>query len=493
MSGHLSDAHGARAIRAIGWSVGGQIAVQIVRFAFGVALARLLSPRDFGLVAMVTVLTQFATAAADLGFEDALVHERVVDEEHLSSVFWAMLVAGGALALLTVGCAPWIAAFYDVERLRSLAAVLSPLFVLRGLGAVPRALIARRLDFRRSVQIECAAAAVGGSAAVVLAWRGLGATSLAVQLLVAGAVEVALLYPASGWRPRLRFRLRRLGELLGFSGYRLATRMLGYWSQHVDELLVGRLLGVTPLGLYTRACNLIRFPVLYVSRATARVMFPSLAEIRDDPPQARELYQRLTGVVALATVPMSLGLLAAAEPFVLGVLGPHWREVIPLVRILGLAGLVQGVTTLSSSLFLSQGRPDLHLRLNVLQTLAMVAAVLAGRRWGIEAVALAYAVASVAVAAPTLELGGRLVGLGASAVLGRIAPVLAAGAGMTLVVLALEASTAGWLAPLGRLALEVGAGGLTYAGLIRLLRARPYLDLLGLLQRDGRSASRARR
>src|SRR6187455_1179002 len=130
-----------RAVRALAWNVGGRFAVQGVRFGFGIALARLLSPGDYGLIAMVTLLVQFGASIADLGFGDALVQKRDLAERHRSAVFWLGVVTGVGLAAATVVLAPSIAAFYGVAELTPLARALAPIFLLGALETVPRAIV----------------------------------------------------------------------------------------------------------------------------------------------------------------------------------------------------------------------------------------------------------------------------------------------------------------------------------------------------------------
>jgi PST family polysaccharide transporter len=420
----------------------------------------------------------------DLGFADALVQKRDVEEAHRSSVFWTRLAIGALMASAMYALAPRIAGFYDVADVAGVARRLSPIFLLGASSTVARAIVERRLDFRTVVRIECTVAAVAGAVAVALAWRGFGVTTLVAHMLLWLALEDLLFLRASGWRPRLRWSARALGDLLGFGTNRMATRTLGYWSRHVDELLVGRILGVTSLGLYTRAFNLIQVPVLYVSRATHRALFPSLAEIQDDPERVRRTHLRTTGAVALATVPMCLGLAALAEPVVLGLFGPQWREMVPLVRILSVAGLLQSITSLSASLFLSQGRPDLQLRVIVLQSVTTIVAVLVGRRWGVTGVAVAYVLAFVVASGPTIHIAGRLVGLTVADVVAHVRSALAAGIVMAATVVLVDAWVLDGAAPLVRLAVGVPLGVGVYAALIRIGRVHAYQDVADVIRRS---------
>ncbi|MEO6027234.1 MAG: lipopolysaccharide biosynthesis protein [Candidatus Binatia bacterium] len=478
----MASQYRRQVLSALSWSVSGDIAAQIIRAGFGVALARLLSPREFGLLAMLTIVTQFVAANADAGFEDALVQKPELSEAHRSSVFWAMMLIGGALTLALATAAPWFARFYDVPELRPLALALSPLFLLGAAGVVPRALLARRLDFRRPAALGCVAAAVAGVGAVMLAVRGFGVLSLAAQLLLTEAIETVLLFRACGWRPRDRFSMAALYDLFGFSAYRPLARTLGYWARNLDQLLIGKLLGSEQLGLYARAYGLARAPVVYVSRSIVAVMFPSLAKIQHDTARVRAVFLRTTGAVALATFPLCIGLAVSAEPLVVGALGEAWRDTIPALQLLSLAALVQSISTLSGVLYLSQGRPDLHLRVTALQRIATMAAIVAAVRWGLRGVAAAQVVAAVVSAVPTLTFAGELVGLRLRTLLASLWRVLLASLVMAGAVLAARFWVGERLPPLALLAFEAALGGLTYWSAVRALHVAAYHDVLTVLR-----------
>jgi O-antigen/teichoic acid export membrane protein len=472
-----------RALSAVKWSVTGDMAEQGIRLTFGVALARLLSPRDFGLIAMLTAVTQIVGAFADLGLGDALVQRRELTEAHRSSVFWVLLLTGGVLSGAQIAGATAIATLYGVKELAQLAVVVSALFVLDAIGSVPRAILARRLAFRIMAWLQCAVAILASACAVMLAWRGFGVKSLAADLLLTSALESLLLFRASGWRPRLELRVAVLRDLLGFSTNRVIARMLALSASPVDRFLIGKFLGSGALGLYVRAYNLARLPVLSVSRAIVRAMFPSLALIQQDAARIREVYLRTTAAVALVTFPMCLGLFAAAEPLIVGVLGSQWRETVPILRILSLAGLVQSITVLASTVYLSQGRADVQLRLAWLERLSTIAAVAVGLRWGVLGTATAYLLATVLNALPTLYFASQLIHLRQRSVFAHLAPVFLASTVMTAIVLGVDAWVALRVDMHDRLALEVAIGVLAYWVALRLSRVRAYRDVIGLLQR----------
>lgn len=478
-----------RAVSAVKWGVSGDLVEQVLRSTFGIALARILSPRDFGQLAMLMVVIQFVSSVSDLGLEDALVQKRDLGEAHQSSVFWLRLLVGSALTVGFIAGAPGIAAFYGVEELAPLAVALSALFTLDAIATVPRALVTRRLEFRAIAWLQCAAATFAVAVAVALAWLGFGAMSLAADLLVTNTLATILFLRASAWRPRWEIRMAALGDLFGFSSYRLADRVLSYSAQ-LDLLLVGKFLGSGALGLYTRAYNLTRFPIFSVSRSIGRVMFPTFALMQHDAERMRYVYLRTTGAVALATFPMSLGFLAAAEPLIIGVLGPHWRGAVPILRILSLAGAVQSVTLLANSLCLSLGRAELQLRLTALQRVSTVAAILLGLQWGLLGLAAAYTLVTIFNSVTTLHFAGRLIQLRARVVLARLGPVLLASSVMAAVVCGIDAWTVPRLAAIERLGIEVIAAIPVYWGALRLLRVPAYSDAVGWLRQP--SASRPR-
>jgi PST family polysaccharide transporter len=180
---------------------------------------------------------------------------------------------------------------------------------------------------------------------------------------------------------------------------------------------------------------------------------------------------------------MCFGLCALAEPVVLGLFGPQWREMIPLVRILSVSALAQSITSLSSSVFLSQGRPDLHLRVTLLQSASTIVAVLIGRPWGVTGVATGFTVAALLVALPTLHLAGRLVGSTVADVVRPLGAILVAGTVMGAVVLLVDRWALAGYASVERLAAGIVVGVAVYAIGIRIARVDAWDDVTAVLRR----------
>lgn len=469
-----------KAIAGVSWSVVSQLGRQGLSFVVGVVLARLLVPGDFGLVAMVTIVTGFATTFAELGFGAAIVQWQDVEQRHVSSVFWINVAAGVLLSLLFLAGAPLLGAFYGEPDVVPVAMVMASLFFIQSLGIIQTTLFSKSIDFKALAISEVVGIAVAGACAIAAALLGMGVWSLVILKVGTALVMTALLWVLSAWRPQLLFDLDAVRELFGFSANLLGERTLNYWVRHVDDLLIGRYVGEAGLGVYTMAYNIMLFPLQNVSRVIGRVMFPSLSTIQGQKERVKQVFLRMTRTIALITFPLMLGLLATVRPFVLAVFGAQWMPMIPILAILSVLGLVQSIVTLVGSLYLSQGRADLQFRIGLVIKPVLIAGIVIGLKWGIVGVAAGYAIASLIVHVPNMHYAGRLVGMRYAEVVWNVAGVFGCAALMAVLVYGLstvlpEPWTSG-----AELAVLVPFGVLTYFGLLRLFRVAAFTEALEL-------------
>lgn len=466
-----------RTVHGVAWSLGARTLKVALQFVISVVLARILTPEDFGLLGMVVVFTGFASLFTDLGFSSALVQRPEIDERHRSSIFWVNLAAGAGVALLVFGSAPLLASFYEEPRLVPVTQIIALNFLLGSLNVVQNALLQRELDFRGLALIEITSVGAAGALGIGLALTGHGVYSLVWKMIAGTAVTVALMWGLRDWRPELRVSRKAVGDLIGFSANLLGFQSFNYWVRSFDDLLIGKVVGSHGLGVYSRAYESMLAPLKQVSSVVGRVMFPSLSKIQDDTDRVKRVYLRTVAIIALVTFPMMLGLLVVADAFVLGLYGPKWVEVIPLLRILCLVGLAQSIGTTTGWIYQSQGRTDWMFRWGLASGTATLVAFIVGIQWGVLGVVIAYTVRNFALTYFNFDIPGRLIGMGFGDVVRTVAPMFGCAAAMAALLSGLHFGLLPGRAAWQQLLLEVPVGAAVYLAIVHAADLTAYRDL----------------
>jgi O-antigen/teichoic acid export membrane protein len=480
-----------KTIDGIAWTTVTELVRSGSLFAFGIILARLLSPADFGLIGMITVFTAFADIYADLGFGSALVQSQDVTPEHYSTVFWLNAGMGLTLTLLFSALAPLVSRFYGLQILTPLCMIVSANFLIRSFGVVPSSIFKKRIDFRSLAQIEISAILGSGSVAILMALRGFGVWSLAFSSVVGTLVTTVLLSVLSHWRPRRQFSWIAAQQLWPFSRNLLGFTTVNYWLRNVDNLVVGRFLGAGPLGLYSKAYNLMVLPLGMVSGNVGSVLFPAFSTIKDDRERVASIYLRVIGVISLITFPMMIGLWILVDHFVIGILGNQWSGMIPLLKVFCFVGMIQSIATVNGSIYLSQGRSDLQFKVGTVIAILGAIAIVVGLRWGVQGVANAYATFVFLVTLPGIHIAVSLVGLSILRVVRNVSGVLvcslAMGATLWFQGHLLPQSWPHW----AYLATQVPSGILVYLTLNQVFQIQAYRDVKHLLMERLGAVSRS--
>ncbi|HSD84747.1 MAG TPA: MOP flippase family protein [Anaerolineae bacterium] len=484
-----------RTISGVSWSAASLLLRQSVQVGLSIVLARLLLPADFGLIGMVLVFTGFAQYLNDLGFGAALIQRPHIEERHCSSVFWLNLLLGALIAAALLAGAPLLAQFYREPALVPLTRFISLNFLILPLALVPGALARRRLDFRLVGLIDILSILISGVGAVVLALLGLGVWSLAWQVLIGSALMVIGWWLASRWRPHFVFDRSAIAELWGFSSHMFGTNTLNYWVRNGDNLLVGKFLGDASLGLYTRAYSILLVPLGQVTTVLGRVMFPVLSKVQTNRPLVKRTYLRSIALIGFIFFPLTLGLFATADRFVLLLWGANWIEVTPVLRIFCLAGTVQVITITTAWIYQSQGRADWMFRWTLLSgALSLVGIAIGVMLGSIEAVAALYTlVSSVLLLYPTFAIPGKLIEMTFGEVARSIAGVLGCATVMAVLIsllnLVLPPEWPNWLS----LAVQVLCGAAIYSLLARVLRLPAYGEAVTLFMEQAKPRLEAAR
>lgn len=463
----------ARSLKGLVWATGESLGVALISLSSFVVLARLLTPRDFGVVALAGVFVYFCTLVTAHGFADALVQRRKIARDHVDTAFWSTL---GIALLLMAGCQAGAAAAARLLGEPALAGVLPWLSLSLPLGAlssVQMALLRREMRFDAVARRTVLGRGIGAALGIAAACAGYGFWSLIVQQL-AGQLAVAVAFATVPWRPRFRFSRRRFREMWTFGAQVSATQVVSGAAEQTLNLMVGALLGATALGLFTVAWRAVQIIGALVSSAVYHVGLSAFSKLQQDRGRVADAFLKATRLSCLVGFPIAVGLALVDRPLVLTAFGEKWQDSVPLLGILALTLLPGFYGIFMSALYRALGRAGWGLATELVYVAVGLGGALAFAPFGLLAL-VAFWVARAFVLMPmNVALVRRLL----AAPLGRLAqPIWAPLAGtlaMAAAVSALRLALPEGVNPAVELAVLVPAGALVYAAAIRLLAPRLF-------------------
>jgi O-antigen/teichoic acid export membrane protein len=478
-----------RIMRGLVWVGASQVGLQITRALVAIAVARLLTPEEYGLAALALVFSALVAIFSDLALGAALIQRKTLSAVDRDTAFWITVASGIVFTALGVLLAGPIAALYGEPDAEPLIAILSVTFIIAALGAPQQSLMLRDMDFRRVEMLPMAGAMAGGVVGVTIAALDGGSWAIIAQYAVATTATTVLVWLRSSWRPRFAFSMASLRDLGGFSIYMLGHRMLYYLQMNGDRFLIGRFLSTSALGVYAVAYNTMLVPASKLGGPIQRVFSPAFSRIQDEPERIAATWGRVSRIMAAVSVPALAGLVVVAPDFVPFVLGEHWREAVPVVQILAWVGIIQAVQTLNSDILMARDRARTLFRFSIFLTAVHLAAFTIGLQWGVVGVAAAYAISSTLAEPVQTFLAARALGVSPMVFFGSVARVFQAAFGMCAAVLAVRYGLidAG-VDPALRLVICIVTGGVVYAALCAWRVPELAEEARGLLRRRAPSA-----
>jgi O-antigen/teichoic acid export membrane protein len=459
-----SDTIGSRVLSGVAWKAGSQVTLQVSRMVVALVLARLLTPHDWGLAAMVLVFSGFVVVFTDNALGTALIQRPRLLAGDRSTVFWICVAVGILITLAGVAASGPLAAFYGEPDVRLLFALLSLTFLVSSLGTTQAALLVRDMRFRLLELRLIAATVVGAVVGITVALKGFGAWAIVYQQLAESVVSTTLLWCFAPWRPSMTFSWASVRRLGGFAGNVFGENLLYQAGRNAANLVVGRVLGATALGAYALATTVVLVPFSRIAAPLQQVLFPAFSQMQNDPERMASMWIRVTRVVGALSMPALVGLVIVAPDFVDVVLGSRWKEATPLIQILAWVGLIQSLQTLNGEVLLALNRAGTLLKFTAFWFVGTVGAIVLGLHWGILGVATCYAVATVFVESVRAKLAARALGISVWRFVGALGGIAQATAMMAVTIfVARELFIAAGLPAAARLVALIALGAGVYS------------------------------
>ena len=373
-----------------------------IRLCSLMVLARLLGPKDFGLVGMVTAFTGILTLFRDFGLSSAAIQRTHVTDEQISTLFWINIFVGMLLGFLAVAGAPIIAAFYHEPRLVGVTAVLALGFVFNAAGVQHSVLLQRQMRFTALAVINTVGLIAGTAIGIGGARAGYGYWALVGMTVTIPLISTVGFWLTTAWVPGMPHRQTGIRSMLRFGGTVTLNGLVSYLANNVEKVLLGRFWGVDALGIYGRAYQLVNIPTDNLNFAAGEVAFSALSRLQDDPIRLKRYFLTGYSVVLALTLPMTIACALFADDVILVVLGPKWSAAVPLFRLLAPTILVFAIVNPLFWLLSSLGLVERSLKMGLVIAPLMILSYVVALPYGPRGVAFAYSTVMMLWALPAI-------------------------------------------------------------------------------------------
>jgi PST family polysaccharide transporter len=393
-----------------------------VQLASTILLARLLSPHDFGLVAMVLALVGFAPMLIDFGTTEASVQKTHITQAEISTIFWFNVAIGVALTVLLAAGSGFIAQFFGEPSLTDIALVLSLTFMAAALSTQHYALMRRAMQFRRIAIIDISANVVGSVVSIAMAFTDWGYWSLVAKPVVTSGLSAVGVWLSCPWvpgRPRLTPAVK---ELVGFGMGVTGFTMTDYIAKSADRLAIGYFYGAGPLGYFQNAFNVYNNVLSILTDPLHNIAVSSLSKLRNNVEELKRSWTTALSSLTFFSAAIFSVLAVTAQDFVVILLGEKWAPAGPLLCIFAVRGIAHSVERTLGWIHVAIGRADRWMRWGCFSAGCQLVALAAGLPFGLVGIATAYAVVMFGLFVPALVYAGRPIGIGRKEVLQAAGP-----------------------------------------------------------------------
>lgn len=355
-----------------------------MQFLIGIILARILSPREFGLIGMLTVFIAISQTFIDSGFSSALIRKKECTSNDYSTVFFFNLAVSICCYLILVVFSGFISSFFEEPQLKLMLQILGLGLIFNSFGIIQRTILVRSVNFKLQTKVSLIASFGSGIIAITMALRGFGVWSLVALTLSRYFITSLFLWIWSKWKPTLIFCKQSFHELFGFGSKLLLSSLIDTTYRNIYYLIIGKYFSAADLGYYTRADQFQSIPSANLNSVIGRVSYPILSSIQDDIPRLRENFRKLIRSTMLITFVLMIGMAAVAHSMVVTLIGEKWQPAVIYLQMLCFVGMFYPLHAINLNMLQVQGRSDLFLRLEIIKKLFAIPVILIGILCGIK-------------------------------------------------------------------------------------------------------------
>jgi len=372
-----------QAITSIIWDFLGKISIQGSNFIVSIFLARLLSPTDFGLVALVMVVLNILSIFMDVGLSSGLIQRRRVLPIHFYSVFYFNLFFAVFLTLITFFSSGHIAIFFKQPELKLLIEVMSIIFVINSFGSIHRVILIKNLQYKILTKVNFFSFLIGGIVGIVLALNNFGVWSLVFQNIIGNILGTVLLWKYSLWRPKFLFSLKALIQLWSFGFKMFLAAVIDKVFSQLDYLVIGKIFSPATLGYFQRAKSLNSLIISYSSGSIMQVMFPVLSKIQNDLERFRNVVLKVLAIICFMVFFLIGFFYLNAKEVIVLLFSDKWLPSVEMFKILVLSAFAFPISALLVNILSSRGNSTDFLKLDIYKKISLSLVFFIGFHFGI--------------------------------------------------------------------------------------------------------------
>jgi len=468
-----------KTISGLTWSFIDNITGQGISFIIGIILARLLNPKEFGLIGMMAIFIAVSQLLLDSGLGQSLIRKQNCTQEDYSTVFYFNFAVGCLSYILLFACADLISIFFHEPILKNLIKVFGLVIIINSFTMIQSTTLAKRLDFKLQTKISIIASLMSGLLGIYLAYTGFGVWSLVALMLLKCMINSCLLWSWNRWKPVGVFSKKSFKELFPFGSKLLLSGLIDTLYRNLYYVLIGKYFSATELGYYTRAEQFQSLPSSNLQGIIGRVSYPILSTIQDDIPRLRETYKKMIKSTMLVTFVLMMGMAAIAKSMILTLIGEKWEPCIIYLQMLCFVEMFYPLHALNLNMLQIQGRSDLFLRLEIIKKSLGFPIIFLAVIWGIKVMILCMIFLSLIAYYLNSYWSGRLIGYSSTEQIKDIFPSFLLASIMSIIVF-LEGSFI-HLNSLPLLIIQIITGALLTLGLCEVFHLKDYLYIKSII------------